>query len=150
MYKITRNWIPGETQIGFDFNKADHVEVNTYVMIENPNNVPGLYKKEGSGFYVGEEGGKLWWSIGSPKCGRFEYRVVDEKDTQVTLWVLPKYKVTIQKKLGLYVWNNIGYRDLEDVMLRVYLDNKHDYSEQDMVYATGKRQYLDELVTIGE
>ena len=136
----------------WDVLREQEVFLKPYIWIKNPNNMPGVYKKSGVDFRTGQEDGRNFWCIGNPKNGRFEWRVQVTGNT-ATFEILPNYKVSVRvwsegidgKSDPQYLYQGYIFFSEFALLLYIYLHNEHDYSDKDMVYFVGKRQYLDRL-----
>ena len=133
----------------WDASTEREVYLKTYTWVQNPNNMPGVYKKSGADFRTGIEGDYHFWCIGNPKNGRFEWRRYVSGET-AWFQLLPNFKVkTHIWKRGedstIYFYKGYLFDGEDDLLLFIYLENEHDYSDKDMVYFAGKRQYLDKL-----
>lgn len=157
VYKVTKEWTEDCLIPAWDVELDRQVFLESFVWVQNPNNVPGLYKKSCPDFKLGEEGGSRvhkWWCIGSPRVGRFEYTVtVDTKLMLATFHILQNFFVRVhiwnisEVDGPTFFWKGKLFSE-ENLMLELYLENKHDYSDSDMVYAVGKRKYSNELIQL--
>ena len=150
-----KEWKESDLIPVWDTTRDQEIYLKAYSWVKNPNNVGGVYKKSGESFRVGEEQGRKYWAIGNPKNGRFEYRK-NIVGTRAIFQLMPKFLVeTIFWEKGLdgksdsmYLYQGLIFMSEEDLLLYIYLRNEHDYSDRDMTYFVGKRQYHDELVVL--
>lgn len=112
----------------------------------------GKYWKRARGFSFGmEDNGKVWWSICSPKMGRFEYRVTCERNFLVNIQLtdLISFKVEYIPGKSLYRYKDCYVHNIEDCIILFYLDNEFTRDKAtDLTYTYGCRQYSDSLVVL--
>lgn len=154
MFEIRKTWDGKGLISAYNVEIERDIYLSPIVWVKNPNNVPGLYQKSSSDFILGVEEGHKWWAIGSPRIGRFEYTVtVDEKRMVAAIQILQNCTIYVHVWCisdidgPMFFWKGNLFTE-DDLMLELYLENKHDYSDSDMVYATGKRKYSNELVQL--
>lgn len=146
---ITKTWKEKEMIHARDIRTDWELYFPTHTWVKNPNNMPGVYKKDGTDFKLGSEEGHNWWCIGSPKAGRFEWRYI-KGEVFAYLWLLPNFKVRVAEVDMGWLYQGYLFDTVEDVLLFIYLTNEHDYTDKDMVYAVGKRKYADKLEQLPE
>lgn len=149
-----KEWTEQDRIQVWDLELERNVYLEPWVWVKNPNRMPGFYKKSGSDFRVGKDNGRDWWCIGSPSLGRFEFKV-EVHTNKAIITLLPEFSVDVhiwEYKIDhwdmSFLWKGKVFFNLPDLLLELYLENAHDYTYKDMVYAVGKRKYSDTLIPL--